>query len=83
MVLAPVHGDREDPIPGVDSELIASHIALGDASTFELASDLDDAARRVAAAARPGDWVFTVGSGTVTGAASAILDLLKQSHGGA
>lgn len=83
VVLAPVHGDREDPIPGVNSELIASHIVVGEGSSLELASDLDDAAHRAAAAARPGDWVFTVGSGTVTGAASTIVDLLRRSHGGA
>lgn len=81
IILAPVHGDREDPIPGVGSELIAEHIALGHGSTLELADSLEDAARRAVAAAAPGDVVMTVGSGTVTEAASWILEGLKARHG--
>lgn len=80
IVLAPVHGDREDPIPGVDSELIASHIERGDGSTVELATSLEDAAHRAVAAAAPGDVVMTVGSGTVTEAATWILDGLRQRY---
>lgn len=78
IILAPVHGDREDPIPGVDSELIAEHIDMGHGSTVELASSLEDAAHRAVVAASPGDVVMTVGSGTVTEAATWILDGLKD-----
>lgn len=81
VVLAPVHGDREDPIEGVDSALIASAMRESKGLTVELATSLEDAAQRTAAAARAGDWVFTVGSGTVTEAGPVILDLLGNGRG--
>ncbi|MGC4175768.1 UDP-N-acetylmuramate--L-alanine ligase [Demequina sp.] len=62
VVLAPVHGDREDPIEGVNSELIAQHIV----GSVTVAESLEDAARIAASLARPGSTVLTVGSGTVT-----------------
>ncbi len=78
IVLAPVHGDREDPIDGVDSALIASGISPMPGSAVELAESLDDAARRSVAAACDGDWILTVGSGTVTEAGPLILQLLRE-----
>lgn len=81
IILAPVHGDREDPIPGVSSQLIADAVVLGEGTTLELADDLADAARRAAAAARPGDTVMTIGSGTVTEAASWIVSALEARRG--
>ena len=81
IILAPVHGDREDPIPGVSSQLIADAVVLGEGATLELGDDLADAARRAAAAARPGDTVMTVGSGTVTEAASWIVSALEARRG--
>lgn len=81
VVLAPVHGDREDPIPGVTSASIAPHVSLPAGSTLTLAADLEDAARLAAERARPGDTVFTVGSGTVTLAADWILDAIRAREG--
>ncbi len=81
IILAPVHGDREDPIPGVSSQLIADAVVLGVGATLELAHDLADAANKAAAAARPGDTVMTIGSGTVTEAAGLILATLEARHG--
>jgi len=81
IVLAPVHGDREDPIEGVTSQLIADAIASRPGSTLVLADDLADAARIAAAAARPGDTVMTVGSGTVTEAAGWIVAALEARSG--
>ncbi|WP_062465073.1 UDP-N-acetylmuramate--L-alanine ligase [Demequina soli] len=81
VVLAPVHGDREDPIPGVSSASIAAHAVMPAGSTLTLADDLEDAARLAADAARPGDTVFTVGSGTVTLAADWILARLAARDG--
>lgn len=74
VVLAPVHGDREDPIEGVNSELIAEGIA----GSVVVADSLEDAAHRVARLARPGSTVLTVGSGTVTRAPDWILADLEN-----
>jgi UDP-N-acetylmuramate--alanine ligase len=81
IILAPVHGDREDPIPGVSSQLIADAVVLGAGATLELADDLADAASRAAAAARPGDTIMTIGSGTVTEAAGWIVTALEARRG--
>ena len=78
VVLAPVHGDREDPIEGVSSELISAAVDLQADQSLELASSLEDAAQRAAHLAREGDIVLTVGSGTVTEAAQWILDAIQQ-----
>jgi len=81
IILAPVHGDREDPIEGVSSQLIAEAIERGAGSTLELADDLTDAARRAATAALPGDTIMTIGSGTVTEAAGWIVAALEERRG--
>ena len=81
IVLAPVHGDREDPIEGVSSRLIADAWVPGPGTTLRMATDLEDAARIAAAEARPGDTVMTVGSGTVTEAAGWIVEALRARHG--
>lgn len=81
IILAPVHGDREDPIPGVTSQLIADSLVLDAGSTLEMADDLADAASRAASAVRPGDTVMTIGSGTVTEAAGWIVAALQARVG--
>lgn len=81
VVVAPVHGDREDPIDGVSSQLIADSWVQGHGSTLQLADDLADGARRAAALARRGDTVMTIGSGPVTEAASWIVADLQARLG--
>lgn len=81
IVLAPVHGDREDPIDGVSSQLIADAVVPREGATLHMASDLADAARIAAAHAVSGDTVMTVGSGTVTEAAGWIVDALRSRRG--
>jgi UDP-N-acetylmuramate--alanine ligase len=69
VVLAPVHGDREDPIEGVNSELIAAGMSV----PVTVATSLEEAAHFAAAFASAGSTVLTVGSGTVTRAPEWIL----------
>ena len=78
VVVSAVHGDREDPIPGVDSHLIVDAAAMPEGSTIALVPALEDAAQEAARLAKPGDTVLTVGSGTVTQAADWILDALRM-----
>lgn len=80
VVIAGVYGDREDPIEGVDSALIAAAARPGPGSSVTVVEDLEDAAAHAASLVRPGDTVFTVGSGTVTLAADWILDALGRSR---
>lgn len=82
VVIAGVHGDREDPIPGVTSTTILDRMSVPQGSTAQVVEDLAEAAAVAAALARPGTQVMTVGSGTVTLAAEWILDALRaDAHG--
>lgn len=80
VVIAGVYGDREDPIDGVNSGLIADQVTARDGATVRVVEELADAATAAAALVRPGDTVFTVGSGNVTKAADWILDALRGYH---
>jgi UDP-N-acetylmuramate--alanine ligase len=60
-----IYPAREDPIPGVTSELITTGMdRRPEGSGY--APDADAAVQRLAAAAAPGDIILTVGAGDVT-----------------
>lgn len=82
VVVAGVYGDREDPIPGVNSEGIVSRMNVPSTSSAQVVEDLAEAARVAADLARPGSQVMTIGSGSVTLAADWILDELRARQGG-
>src|SRR5213594_637008 len=65
VVVAPVYGAREQPLPGVTAELVARGAERAGAATVAVrdrAALVDVVAERV----RPGDVVFTLGAGDVT-----------------
>ena len=64
---------REEPIPQVSSERLVA--AMGHRSARAVGS-FDEAAEAVAAGARPGDLVITMGAGDVTQLAPSIVDRL-------
>jgi UDP-N-acetylmuramate--alanine ligase len=75
-VVMDVCGDREDPLPGIDGSMVARAVRPGTAEvTYQPV--WDDAAPTVAAIARPGDLVITVGCGDVTKVAPLIVDELR------
>ncbi len=79
-VVMDVCGDREDPIPGIDGEMVARAVAPGTARvTYE--PSWDAAAPVVARIARPGDLVITVGCGDVTKVAPQIIAELHRRAG--
>ncbi|MEH0110136.1 UDP-N-acetylmuramate--L-alanine ligase [Tersicoccus sp. MR15.9] len=69
-----IYPAREEPEPGVTSALITDRFAPGDAVVLE--SDPERAVRAVAAAARPGDLLLTVGAGDVTALGPRLVDAL-------
>ncbi|HEY5822267.1 MAG TPA: UDP-N-acetylmuramate--L-alanine ligase [Propionibacteriaceae bacterium] len=76
-IVMEVCGDREDPIPGIDGAMVARAVTPGTAHvTYE--PDWDLAAPTVAAIARPGDLVITVGCGDVTKVAPKIVAELQR-----
>lgn len=73
VIVCDIYGAREDPIPGVTSQIITEKMQRG----FYL-GNRDEAARVLAKAAQPGDLILTVGAGDVTAAGAVILQALEQ-----
>ncbi|MEU4832772.1 UDP-N-acetylmuramate--L-alanine ligase [Streptosporangium sp. NPDC023615] len=64
-IVLDVYGAREDPEPGVSGALVAGKVALP-AERVAYAPDRNGVPALVAARARPGDIVLTMGAGDVT-----------------
>ncbi|HKN64412.1 MAG TPA: cyanophycin synthetase [Gaiellaceae bacterium] len=72
-----IYPAREEPLPGVTGRLIVDELArLRPGMRLGWAPSLEDAARMVAAWARGGDTVLTLGAGDVDRAAPLILEAL-------
>jgi UDP-N-acetylmuramate--alanine ligase len=70
-----VYAAREDPEPGVSGQLIASAVPGGRARFIPDRAHLPGA---IAAAARPGDLVLTMGAGDITALGPLIVQALRQ-----
>jgi UDP-N-acetylmuramate--alanine ligase len=76
VVLADIYAASEDPIAGVTSELVAKSLAHhGHPAAFYL-GPLDKAEDFIAANARPGDMILTLGAGDVTRCAPSLASRL-------
>jgi UDP-N-acetylmuramate--alanine ligase len=72
-----IYPAREEPLPGVTGRLVVDELArLRPGMRIGWAPALEDAARILAAWARPGDTVLTLGAGDVDRAAPLILEAL-------
>ena len=82
VVLMDVYVAREDPEPGVNGQLVATHVPLpAERVLFE--PSWQETPRRLAERARPGDVVLTLGAGDVTLVGPEVLLLLAEgSRGG-
>ncbi|MBR7744419.1 UDP-N-acetylmuramate--L-alanine ligase [Phycicoccus sp. BSK3Z-2] len=77
-----VFGAREDPVPGVGPDLVATPLAgLAGERTVVSGPSREDAVDRLVAAAGPGDLVLTVGAGDVTRLGPPILEGLRARTG--
>ncbi|WP_459963553.1 UDP-N-acetylmuramate--L-alanine ligase [Nocardia sp. IFM 10818] len=79
VVVLDVYGAREEPLPGVNGALVANAVT----KPVHYQPDMSRVGRQVAALARPGDVVITMGAGDVTMLGSQILDGLRArpAHG--
>lgn len=80
VVVLDVFAAREDPVPGVTGALVASQVPLP-AGQVVFAPDRGTVAAQMAARARPGDLVITMGAGDVTALAPDILTALAAGAG--
>lgn len=76
-VVLDIYPAREDPVPGVTSELIieAARAAGADVTAVHVKAEIPAV---VAGMAKPGDLVLTMGAGDVTDLGPKILDRLSQ-----
>jgi UDP-N-acetylmuramate--alanine ligase len=80
VVVMDVYVAREDPEPGVDGGLVASHVPLEEEHVrFEPSWSRTPAL--LVERARPGDLVLTLGAGDVTLVGPEVLDLLAERAG--
>jgi len=77
VVVMDVYVAREDPEPGIDGRLVASHVPLpADRVHFERSWSATPAA--LVERAGPGDVVLTLGAGDVTLVGPEVLELLRE-----
>jgi UDP-N-acetylmuramate--alanine ligase len=76
-VVLDIYPAREDPIPGVTSELIIGAARARSADVTAVRSK-DEVPETIAAMAKPGDLVLTMGAGDVTELGPKILDRLAR-----
>ena len=80
VVVMDVYVAREDPEPGVDGGLVASHVPL-DPAHVHFEPSWSKTPALLVERARPGDLVLTLGAGDVTLVGPEVLDLLAERAG--
>jgi UDP-N-acetylmuramate--alanine ligase len=77
VVLTDIYPAGEAPVPGVTIDALAEAVRQTARCPVLLVRRLEDLAPRVAALARPGDLVITLGAGSIGAVGDRILDALR------
>ncbi len=80
VVVLGIYAAREDPMPGVSSELVSDVVRRVGADRVAVydVPRLQDAAPTLAGLIRPGDLVVTIGAGDITGVGPELLTLVAD-----
>ena len=78
VVLTDIYAAGEPPIPGVTAEAVAQAVRAAAACPVHLIPALDEIPAAVAALAKPGDLVITLGAGSIGGVGDRILESLRR-----
>ncbi len=78
VVLSDIYAAGEDPIPGVTIEALAAAIAQGAGCPVSVARTLDELVVALAARAKPGDAVLTLGAGSIGSVPKRLLRALEE-----
>ena len=78
VVLTDIYAASEEPIPGVTVEVLAESVARATGHPVRIVKPLDRLAAELAAAARPGDAVLTLGAGSIASVPLRLLAALRE-----
>jgi UDP-N-acetylmuramate--alanine ligase len=81
-VVTDIYAAGEAPIPGVTVDGLVDAVAAAATCPVHLVRDIADLPSRVAALARPGDLIVTMGAGSIGGVGDRILDVIRTSRHG-
>ena len=82
VVLTDIYAASEEPIAGVTVEALAESVARGSGRPVRIVKRIDQLAEDLAAAARPGDAVFTLGAGSIASVPKKLLAALRAREAG-
>ena len=78
VVLTDIYAAGEDPMPGVTLEALAAAVRKRVTAPVDVAPTLDDVVTAIAAAAREGDVVITLGAGSIGGVPDRLMEALRR-----
>jgi UDP-N-acetylmuramate--alanine ligase len=78
IVLTDIYAASEEPIPGVTVEVLADAVARASGRPVRIVKSVDHLAEELAAAARPGDAVLTLGAGSIAAVPRRLLAALRR-----
>ena len=81
VVLTEIYAAGEEPIPGITAEALAASLRRSASVPVDLVPRLDDVPAAVAALARPGDLVITLGAGSIGSIGERVLDAIRRKRG--
>ncbi len=83
VVLTDIYAASEEPIAGVTVEALAEAVQRASGRPVRIVKRIDQLAEDLAAAARPGDAVFTLGAGSIASVPKKLLATLteREKHG--
>lgn len=82
VVLTDIYAASEDPLPGITSERLADAVRAERDLPVHVVPALDDVPEVVAALARDGDLVLTLGAGSIGGVARRVVAALETRRAG-
>ena len=78
LILTDIYAAGEDPIPGVTIERLTEAVQRHVSAPVEIVHRVEDVAARLAALAKPGDVVVTLGAGSIGGVCDRLVQLLAR-----
>jgi UDP-N-acetylmuramate--alanine ligase len=82
VVLTDIYAASEDPIPGITIEALEASMNTARTTPVRVVKEIDDVAPALAALARPGDLLITMGAGSIGTVPGKLIEELKKRFGG-